>query len=752
MDNLSSLISHSRDIESLHQENSLLRTLIEHTYDPAIFVLDPEQNFRFILVNDAVCRHFGISREQIYKLSPADIDPHFGINELGEQLTTLKQIKTLTFETEHHLPSGQTVPVEIMSNYFEFKGKALIIGYFRDISLRKEEEKRRTQEQAQRQQLILERQYQKVFDKLAYEIYLLEVLPDNTLKVLDINESAMARMGNVIGSILDEVLPEQNKDDYLRQKEYCLKTGLSDHYEGYFCYIEKRHFDITMTPIKDESGHINRIILVKRDVTEKKRREAENLLREQEIRALVEHSRDVIVRYDTQFRRIYANPAYLKLAGASSLEEVKGKTPLEDMRMNVDAHNLYQMVMETIRSKQSRDVDLSWSDSEEEYYYEIHLIPEFNSQNEVTSILCVGRDYSRRRKAELALQKREEEFRSLVENSPDTISRHTLDGRRIYMNPRSARMAGTMSEIILNTTPLKYPGGEEGKFYYDKIQEVIRTGENSEFELNWTSKKGNARCYLLSLAPERNIHGEIVSVLAIGRDITLLKQFRQELEQSRTQLRELVAHRELTRESERKHIAREVHDELGQRLTALKMEVQTLEVRYSPCAPELQKQLNRIQTHLRETISFARNLVSRLRPSALDMGFIAALEWLTDDFQQRSPNCKCMLTLNCNDVGMNEDVATAVFRIVQESLTNVIKHANASRVHILLHESPAQLLLSIQDNGQGFDTTRHYKESFGLVGIKERVLMIHADLNIQSTPGKGTCIELRIPLNYKRYQ
>ncbi|WP_073580888.1 PAS domain-containing sensor histidine kinase [Vibrio quintilis] len=751
MTNYFSLDLLNRYIDRLHQENHLLRTLIEHTREPAIFVVDPEKNFQFVLVNRAFCHHLHTTPETIYQKTPADIDIRFTRDALPDYLDYLKQHKTNAFESEHLLPDGSTIPVEVITNYFEFEGRDLIVGYFLDISSRKQNEKLRCHLQTRKAREKAERQYKAVFDHLDDEIYLLALTPAQKLKIIDINRAALSHLGKAesecIGTYFESYLCSDSLHLYRKTKQKCIASGQACHFEE-LCEAPKAFYDISLTPLKNEAGQIDRLVLIRRDITEKKIQEAEKLIRDQEFRVLVENSWDAIVRYDTRCRRIYANPAFLKIVNAQSIEEIRGRTPLNNPLSGADSTMLYQQIMNVIQTGQSSKLDIIWTKDGTESCYEAHLIPEFCPDNTLLSVLCIGRDYSRRWRAETALQKREEEFRTLVENSPDTITRHALDGRRIYMNPTSIRVAGELSGKMLHTTPLVYPGGTEGEHYQHQILEVARRGEGNEFEFNQQTQAGY-RCSLISLVPEVNGKGEIVSVLAIGRDITLLKQVSQELEQSRTQLRSLIAHREINRENERKHIAREVHDELGQQLTALKMAVQSLDVRYSSSVPELKPHLSRIQGQLKDTISFTRNLVSRLRPGVLDMGFIAALEWLADDFRYRTDS-QCYLTVNCSQLCLGEEVETAVFRIVQESLTNIIKHAQATRVDMILEQTGTDFLLTIRDNGCGFDTQKQFRESFGLVGIRERVNMIHAELNLSSTEGEGTSIALKIPINHKR--
>ncbi|MZI95088.1 PAS domain-containing protein [Vibrio sp. CAIM 722] len=256
--------------------------------------------------------------------------------------------------------------------------------------------------------------------------------------------------------------------------------------------------------------------------------------------------------------------------------------------------------------------------------------------------------------------------------------------------------------------------------------------------------------YDLTMTPLLDDHLEIKRVVVVKRDITdkiLREQERrarsQELKASEMQLRRLTAHNEKVRENERKHIAREVHDEFGQRLTALKMGIQSLALQLPPSETS-ERLFSQLHDHLTETITFARHLVSRLRPGALDMGLMAALEWLVDDFRQRNPTCCYTLRHNHIDVEFDEDSAVAIFRIVQESLNNALKHSSADQVQITLHKEREQLSVIIKDNGCGFDPSQVHHDSFGLIGMKERVLNMSADLEVTSKPNVGTQITLTI--------
>ncbi|TDO96326.1 PAS domain-containing protein [Marinomonas balearica] len=736
------------DANNTIQQNSLLKWLLEYAKEPAIFVVNPADNFRLVMFNDAVCQHFGLSREQLLRCTPSDFDPNFKAKDIDKLATYMATHKSIRFESEHILPTGKRVPVEIIANTFGYEGHEYVIGYFKSPELQpKTDHTAPNASDTHRQEL--EKQYHKVFENLADSVCIFEIDDNNNAIISDVNGATIKASNrspySYLGSYIENLLPESKADNFNKYKTVCLETGEACFYQESFEGETPIHLDISMTPIKNAHGKIERIVLVSRDITQQKHKE--NLLRhrEQEFRALVEHSRDIVVRYNKECKRIYANPAFLQAVEVDKQQEIFGKTPLEDPLADNVSLQMYKYVQSAIKHECCKIVDISCENGKKEACYEVHILPEFDEHNRLISILTIGRDYTERKRIEKALQKSEEKFRTLVENAPDTISRHDLNGRRIYLNPQSAILSGQMYKYVMFSTPAEYPGGIEGENYQRKIMEVIKSGEKTEFQIRWKSSKGD-KCSLISLVPEHDESGAIVSVLAIGRDITLLSKIKSELEESRRQLRELSAYRELTREHERKYIAREVHDELGQQLTALKIETQILEMRYGNLDGNFKKQLDRIKDQLQNTISFTRNLVYRLRPGVLDMGIIPAVEWLIDDFQQRTPSCKCALSLPANTVDLSDDIATAIFRIVQESLTNIIKHANAHAVEIKLKEEKNYLNLSIYDNGRGFNTANHREDTFGLMGIRERAIMINAELQIISQEGKGTQIEINIPI------
>jgi signal transduction histidine kinase len=226
------------------------------------------------------------------------------------------------------------------------------------------------------------------------------------------------------------------------------------------------------------------------------------------------------------------------------------------------------------------------------------------------------------------------------------------------------------------------------------------------------------------------------------------KQSEKELRNSREQLRNLSSHLESVREEERTRLAREIHDELGQALTALKMDISWLIKHRVDEADLILKKTRSMEGLLDATIRTVQRLSGELRPGLLDdLGLAAAIEWQAEEFQNRS-GIACEVMVNVQEVLISRDHATAIFRIFQETLTNVIRHAKASRVEVRLDAQGDRLVLEVKDNGRGITENEiRDPKAFGLIGMRERVLALSGECIISGRAGNGTTIVVNVPLN-----
>ena len=239
--------------------------------------------------------------------------------------------------------------------------------------------------------------------------------------------------------------------------------------------------------------------------------------------------------------------------------------------------------------------------------------------------------------------------------------------------------------------------------------------------------------------------GLVAANARLNTEIAERIQAQEALQQSEELLRELVEHQERIREDERKRIAREIHDELGQHLLVLRIDVSLLKNRKDSAHPKLEEKVDVILQHIDSTMRSVRAIINNLRPAVLDLGLIAALEWQAKDFQRRN-KIACELISQDENLELDDDRSTVLFRLLQEALTNVVRHAKATKVIIDLYRENGSLVLKVADNGIGMPKVRNRKaKSFGLAGIRERIGMLGGDFAID-TDSDGTRLTFSIPL------
>ena len=319
--------------------------------------------------------------------------------------------------------------------------------------------------------------------------------------------------------------------------------------------------------------------------------------------------------------------------------------------------------------------------------------------------------------------------------------------RMTIANEAYARQYGGKLEDVIGKTPAQFfahdiERGKEGwRAMFDAGHVHIETDER---RMNGTPVRIEG--HYLCVYDER---GRITGHLGIQRDITDRHLAAEEIARSRAELRALAARLESIREEERTRIARELHDELGQALTGLKLDLAWLERRLNRHSQaELVDRCANLLSRLDGVMISTRRIITELRPSVLDqLGLADAIEWQAHDFAART-GLALDLAIDCECGPPTEAVASPVFRMLQEALTNVAKHANATRVSVALRIEPERLLLDVSDDGRGItrDELRG-AHSLGLLGLRERALALGGTVSIMANPDGGTTVALRIPLN-----
>ncbi len=351
-------------------------------------------------------------------------------------------------------------------------------------------------------------------------------------------------------------------------------------------------------------------------------------------------------------------------------------------------------------------------------------------------------EVAERRQAEVALQERNALIHYLVDANIIGVMFWGRDNRVIDANTAFLELFGLRREDVL--------AGEVSweRLVAPECHEITRRARAAmaegqailPYEKTCLRVDGTRFPVLVGSA---RLDGEVERGVSFVLDLTETKRMEQELRESSQRLRELAAHWGEAVEEERKRIARELHDEQGSLLTALKMDVSLLRRDLGEVSPDIGRRLETIQKLLDDTVGVMRQVASQLRPAMLNLGIVPALEWLTDDFRQRT-GIVCTFGAS-GEESLDDGRATALFRIVQESLTNVMRHAGASSVTVRFHLGDQQVELSIADDGKGFDPSLVRPNSFGLVGMGERLEALGGTLRIHSVPGRGTTLYITIP-------
>jgi len=332
-------------------------------------------------------------------------------------------------------------------------------------------------------------------------------------------------------------------------------------------------------------------------------------------------------------------------------------------------------------------------------------------------------------------------YRVFVERMNEGAAVLSSDHTVLHCNGRFARFLGARLQSVIGSSMLDLVWPDD----HPKLDALLRRAarRNCRGEIRLQSRTGAPLSVHLSLNPLRLDSTRAVCLIA--SDLSETKRAEQELRASSEQLRNLTAHLQSVREEERARISREVHDELGQSLTAVKMDLAWLAGRLPQRDGPMLKRIRSTQQLADSIIRSIRRISTELRPAVLDLGLAAAVEWQVQEFEARS-GIRCKVRLLTRQV-VASNASTAMFRIFQETLTNVARHAKATRAEVVLQKQRDRLVLLIHDNGRGFDQADpSLSKSLGLLGMRERAAILGGRVSISSAPGKGTTVTAWIPL------
>jgi two-component system sensor histidine kinase UhpB len=356
----------------------------------------------------------------------------------------------------------------------------------------------------------------------------------------------------------------------------------------------------------------------------------------------------------------------------------------------------------------------------------------------------VSKDISERKKAEEAVQESEKKYRRLFATVPDAVMiSDTKTGEFIDVNDSALRLYGYGKHAFLK---LKFADITAEPEKCDALLKQVSSDEFAKVPLHHHKKRSGMVFPVEISASTFSLMGREV-ICCLVRDVTERVNSEDELKRSREQLRALSAYLQSAREQERTSIAREVHDDLGQTLTALKMDLSWLKKKLPERENALVEKTEAMTSLVDTSIQSVQRISSELRPGPLeDLGLTAAIEWQAEEFENRS-GIQCEIRFDPEDIALDRNLATTIFRIFQETLTNIARHANASAVKAHLIHKDDKLQLRVSDNGKGISKEElSDPKAFGLIGMRERAFVWQGDVEITGVPDKGTSVEVSIPL------
>ncbi len=343
---------------------------------------------------------------------------------------------------------------------------------------------------------------------------------------------------------------------------------------------------------------------------------------------------------------------------------------------------------------------------------------------------------------ETELRISEEKLRSIIETVPVGIAISTPEGRTVDANTSLLEMLGyEKKEDFLKASVMDHyynPGDR------DRFLSLIERDMLKEFEFRMKRRDGSV--FWASMTSVKKTEVSEVQYINTFLDISFRKQAEEELINSHKQLINLSRHLESVREEERRKIAREVHDELGQELTVLNMYISWLADRLPDGRDDLLGKIGEMSRLVNRTIRVVQRIVSQLRPAVLDtLGLKAAIENDIGLFSRNS-DIKIETRLNMNDKSLDPELAMTIYRIWQEAMTNIVRHSEATKAEVSLHGADGNFVLEIRDNGSGISDEKVYDQSsFGIMGMRERTFMLKGSFIIDSVPGQGTIVRVEIP-------
>lgn len=563
-----------------------------------------------------------------------------------------------------------------------------------------------------------------------------------------INQKGAALLGGSVGEIVganwfDRFVPEDQRGD-VRRVFGQLMRGEIEPVERYENHVLTSQGDLRLiawhnTVLRDDDGRITGTLSSGDDVTSR-RAVVEALRRSEELnRTVLESIPEGMVTIDLAGTITYASPATARLYGVADPGEVVGKNAfgffipadlergVMDMRTVLERERLLDREFELVRKDGST------------YPAEVSAALLRDADGAPAGIVAIFRDITERKRGEEALRRSEEAFRNIAERSIDVVFTLGVDGQITYTSPSLHDVLGFRPGEVAGRNVVEFILESQRPMALALIQTIASGQAPSSFEIPCVHRDGKTVQVEIRAALVAE-GGRPQGIQGVMRDVTVRRKWEQ-------RLRSLASDLSLAAEKERRRIAIELHDQVGQTLAVANLKLGVL--REEAQSGDLRGRLDEIRNHWQTAMAYTRSLTAELSPPVLyELGFEAAVEWLVE----RQKVLREDLELRFEDDGspkpLSEDARVTLFQAVRELLVNVIKHAGASTAEVSLCREGDDIRISVEDDGVGFDVgaRKASGDEFGLYSIGERLRAIGGAVEIESEPGHGTRIVLRAPL------
>lgn len=564
---------------------------------------------------------------------------------------------------------------------------------------------------------------------------------------------------DLLGNRFQDIIHPDDRQIYLDNTARLLAGGIRT-FTAEVRYLHKNGsvvwVNLTISPHWLEGQEPNAQIAIVEDITARKMAEAALLLSEERYRKVVEDQTEIICRFKPDGTFTFVNDVYCRVFGKTG-DELLGNTRYPDT-FSDDV----PIIKEQLRSLMPSNPVVV---TENRVYFSTGAIRWlqfvnrglFDKEGRLIEIQAVGRDITERKEAEIAFRMSDERLSLALTASKMGVWEWNVQTNTIIWSPECFEILGVER---FNGKPESFSNilhPDDVNRIFDAVNRALTEKTDYAVEYRVIHSDGQVRWASNLARPTFDEKGIPLRLIGTVQDITERKRAEYALRESEEQLRRNLAvvrrlsmHMESIREDERIHIARNIHDELGQMLTALHFDLQWLKGRMPESATECFLKVQEMNRHVSATIESVQRISAELRPRLLDdLGLVPAMKWQTEEFEKRTG-----ISSRFDSEGSMDHVtgiyATTIFRIFQEALTNVARHANATMVQVFFRDRGGRAFLEIIDNGNGITQEQlDSEQSFGLLGIRERVQMCGGEVEIAGQAGRGTTIKVLIPVSEK---